>query len=283
MESAILREMPSLITSRAADRLRRSKLRIPVSGWRHRGLKPADVMLASYPRSGNTWTKFMLAELLIGSEVDFCSDEEVVPIVGRHLHARRSLPGGGRLVKTHEPYRATYKRAIYLVRDVRDVALSFRKLRSVEGFNEESFEDFLVRFARGDIAGFGSWQEHVTSWLTAAEHDSDILVIRYEELVDETTVKLEDMANFLGISASPERISAIVENNRPAKMRNRKTQYSGERMSVTVGGGTYHGWRTQYSKSELSLLESAMQAMRSAGYDVETRRVVSGGRVQGGD
>jgi hypothetical protein len=39
-------------TSRLADRLRRSQLRRVAYGWRHRGLTPADVMLASYPRSG---------------------------------------------------------------------------------------------------------------------------------------------------------------------------------------------------------------------------------------
>jgi hypothetical protein len=72
--------MLNLRTSRAADRLRRSMLRRVVYGWRHRGLKPADVMLASYPRSGNSWTKLMLAELLAGSaEVNSRSKEWLVP------------------------------------------------------------------------------------------------------------------------------------------------------------------------------------------------------------
>lgn len=259
----------SLLTSRAADRLRRSKLRIPVSGWRHRGLTSADVMLASYPRSGNTWTKFMLAELLTGAEVDFSSNEDVVPMIGRHLQAPRLLPGDGRLIKTHEPYRRNYGRAIYLVRDVRDVALSFRKLRIVEGFSEESFEDFLVRFVRGSTGGFGSWQAHVTSWLAAADLSSDILVLHYEELIDDTVTKLDDMARFLDLSVDDTRLREIVENNRPAKMRNRKTQYSDERMSVTVGTGTYNAWRTHYTDSQLTLLEPTMQTMRHAGYVVD--------------
>lgn len=211
----------------------------------------------------------MLAELLTGSEVDFLSNEEVVPMIGRHIQAPRLLPGGGRLIKTHEPYRRAYRRAIYLVRDVRDVALSFQKLRAVEGFDEEDFEDFLVRFVRGEVGGFGSWQAHVASWLGASDDGSDILVVHYEDLIDDTATQLADMANFLGVSADDVRLREIVDKNRPAKMRDRTTQYSDERMAVTVGAGTYNHWRTQYSESELALLEPTVKTMLRAGYVVE--------------
>ncbi len=224
----------------------------------------------------------MLAELLTGAEVDFCSEDEVVPIVGRHLRARRTLPGGGRLIKTHEPYCRAYKRerAIYLVRDVRDVALSFHKLRAVEGFDDESFEVFLVRFVQGDIGGLGSWQAHVTSWLEAASDPaSDIMVVHYEELVDDTVAKLGEIARFLGVSIDDARLREIVDNNQPDKMRDRPTPYSQERMSVTVGSGTYNGWRTRYSESALACLEPAMRAMRRAGYTTDDGSVVAPSRL----
>jgi Sulfotransferase domain len=214
----------------------------------------------------------MLAELLTGSEVDFCSEDEVVPHIGRHLPARRTLPGNGRLIKTHEPYQVVYKRAIYLVRDVRDVALSFRKLRYAEGFDDESFADFLIRFVKGDIGGFGSWQAHVDSWLVAASNlGPDMLVVRYEEIIDDPVAKLGDMARFLGVPADNMRLRKIVENNRPGKMRGRRTPYSDERMKLTIGAGTYNNWQTQYTESELVLLEPAMKTMRRAGYAVEER------------
>lgn len=237
--------------------------------WRHRGLTPADVMLASYPRSGNTWTKFMLAELLTGSEVDFSSNEDVVPMVGLHSPAPRLLPGEGRLIKTHEPYHKVYRRAIYLVRDVRDVALSFRKLRTVEGFEEESFEEFLARFVKGAVAGYGSWQAHVSSWLSASDLGAEVMVVRYEDLIDDTVAMLREIVDFLGLSVDDERLRQIAGNNRPDKMRNRKTPYTDERMSVTVGTGTYNGWRDKYTASDLARLQPAVAAMRLAGYVVE--------------
>jgi estrone sulfotransferase len=258
-----------MVTSRAADRLRRSRLRTLILGWRHRGISRTDVMLASYPRSGNTWAKFMLAELLTGSEVDFLSNEDVVPAVGHHPRARRLVPGGGRLIKTHEPYRSTYGRAIYLTRDVRDVALSLHKHRAAEGFGNPPFSDFLISFVRGDLGGYGSWQAHVNSWLAAAELSPDILVVRYEDLIDDTTTKLGDMARFLGLSLSEQRLHEVIENNSPTKMRRRKTPYTAEVMSVTVGKGGYGGWRSHYSEADLRLLEPAMPTMRRAGYNVD--------------
>lgn len=192
-----------------------------------------------------------------------------MPRIGYHLNAPRLLPGNGRLIKTHEPYRKVYKRAIYLVRDVRDVALSYRKLRAVRGFaDEESFEDFLSSFIRGKIAGFGSWQAHVTSWLTARSQGVDILVVRYEDLIDDTVTKLGDMASFLGISVDAARLQEVAANNQPDKMRERKTPYSKERMSAIVGKGKYSDWQTSYSGSEIAVMEPAMPAMRYAGYEV---------------
>ena len=180
----------------------------------------------------------MLAELLTGSALDFRSHEAAVPIVGSHRAAPRIVPGGGRLIKTHEPYRRAYRRAIYLVRDVRDVALSLHKMRAVYGFDDGSFDEFLASFSRGHLAGYGSWQTHVDSWLTAADSRSSILVIHYEDLIDNTVAKLGDMAKFLGAPANDAQLREVAANNQPTNMRNRPTAFSKERMSLTVGGGT---------------------------------------------
>jgi hypothetical protein len=266
--------MPTLTKAQAADRLRRSKLRGLITYQRHRGLAPADVFLASYPRSGNTWAKFMLAELLTGSEADFVSIEGVVPMVGRHRQAPRLLPDGGRLIKTHEPYQREYRRALYLVRDVRDVALSLQRFRAMQGFAVESREEFLTSFIRGEVTGYGSWQAHVKSWLAAADSSSNILVVQYERLIDDTVTQLRVIVQFLGISVDEARLRATVENNQPARMRRRKTQYSEERMAVTVREGAARGEHAVYSVSELATLGPAMEAMRQAGYVVEDGGVV---------
>src|ERR1700744_2321096 len=105
-------------------RMARTRLRSPLVWLRHLGLDTSDVYLASYPRSGNTMLRFVLAEILSGIPSSFDSIQRIVPEIGVHVHAHPLLPGAGRLIKTHEPYRRKYKRGIYIVRDIRDVMLS---------------------------------------------------------------------------------------------------------------------------------------------------------------
>src|SRR5690242_17221396 len=99
-------------------------LRVPLIWLRHRGFGPNDVFLASFPRSGNTWLRFVLGEVLTRESVEFENVNRIIPEVGLQGKARAVLPGGGRLIKTHELYRQEYQRAIYVIRDVRDVLLS---------------------------------------------------------------------------------------------------------------------------------------------------------------
>jgi hypothetical protein len=58
-------------------------------------------MLASYPRSGNTWLRFVLADVLAESS-SFDNIQGLIPEIGIHGGARSLLPNGGRLIKTHE-------------------------------------------------------------------------------------------------------------------------------------------------------------------------------------
>src|SRR6516165_33686 len=92
-------------------RLSRSSLRIPLVWYRHRGLNPGDVFVASYPRSGSTWLRFLLFETLTKNEAGFDNVNRMLPDVGMHEGATALLANKGRLIKTHEPFRSEYRRA----------------------------------------------------------------------------------------------------------------------------------------------------------------------------
>lgn len=256
----------------SVERLRRSRLRLLATAVRHRRLTAGDVFLASFPRSGNTWVKFMLAELLSGTEVTFDSSDLVVPIVGLHRETPGLLPGGGRLLKTHEPYRRAYGRAIYIVRDLRDVAPSYWRVRKMQsdrdGTPEASFPDFLGRFARGEIDGYGSWHDHVDSWLDALDASADVLLVHYEPMVDDPEGELRRMVAFLGLEVEDARLTQIVANNSPQAMAERRGSMSREHTSIAMATATYGGWRDLYSAEELALLAPAAPAMRRLGYAV---------------
>jgi hypothetical protein len=171
--------------------------------YRHTMVSRRDAFLVSYPKSGNTWLRFMLTHLLSGSEADFDRDSTVIGEVGSHRATHTVLPAGGRMIKSHEPYsgpqKRFYRKAIYLVRDGRDVAVSYYyTLIRRELFSGE-FSPFLRLFLDGGVDGYGPWHRHVESWLgSPLEQSGSLLVLKYEELLKEPVRNVSAAMEFLG-------------------------------------------------------------------------------------
>jgi hypothetical protein len=86
----------------------------PLLRLRHRGFNSADVFFGSYPRSGSTWSRFTIFEILTGQEATFEAVRAAFRGLGSHSKAPPLLPGGGRFLSTHEMYQSEYKKAMYL-------------------------------------------------------------------------------------------------------------------------------------------------------------------------
>src|SRR5579862_9812359 len=171
--------------------LSKTPARAPLVWMRHRGFQPADVFVGSYPRSGSTWLRFMLLEILAGQASSFNNTNEMLPDVGKHEAGASVLPGNGRLIKTHERFRPEYKKAIYLVRDPRDVALSEFAYQTALGLERNDFDAYLERFLRTGVNPFSSWIDHVNSWLEAAHTGrGEILHVNFEQLKQEPEEQL---------------------------------------------------------------------------------------------
>ncbi|MCA1708481.1 MAG: sulfotransferase domain-containing protein, partial [Actinobacteria bacterium] len=207
--------------------LRSTPVRHIATRYRHRDIDQSDVFLASYPRSGNTWLKHLLADLVADADLPFEQIDRIVATVGSHRAAPRLLPAGGRLIKTHEPYRASYRRAIYIVRDVRDVALSYHRWSqgltaaySIYGEVYEELDKFLPPWLEGRLDGYGSWENHVRSWrLASLNQAADLLWVRYEDLRVEPLPTFRRIADWLGVQASDERLNLALERNSLSRMR----------------------------------------------------------------
>lgn len=209
-------------------RLRRSGLvRMPLDLYRHRGLTAADALLVSYPKSGNTWLKFMLGALLAGEVVGFDTSERIVASIGDQRHAPQLTPGGGRILKSHEPYRRSVPsppaRAIHLVRDGRDVAVSYYHALARKGHEFSGFSSYLESFLGGEVDPYGPWGEHVESWLDSPAAGAGVLLtVRYEDMLEDPARELGRIASFLGVTADEAQLRAAVEANTADQMRERE-------------------------------------------------------------
>ena len=200
----------------------RPVLRPPLVAFRHRGLGAHDVVLAEYPKSGSTWLTFMLAEVLFGRPIDFVSQRVLAPGIGRHKSAPGPLPGGGRLLRTHEPPRTDYRKAVYIVRHVADVAVSYYHWLPWLGIKQMGFKEFLPGFLRGRLDAYGGWSNHVSSWLNAT--DVTVHVVRYEDLKRATEGELAEILDFLGHPFEEHGIRRAVEHNTVGLMREKEQE-----------------------------------------------------------
>jgi hypothetical protein len=268
----------------------RTKLRAPKGWWEHRGLNSKDVYLASFERSGNTWLRFVLMEILTKDSAGFLNVNQILPELGTHMDMKAALPNGGRLIKTHYMYRPVYKRAIYLIRDLRDVMLSNwardKEMDFAQYFDQgRGMDGYIETFLKGKVTRFGSWQAHLNSWLDCPlAKNGNLLVVRYEDLRANTEPGLTEMLEFLGIAADRDLIRRAIENNSLRAMREKEEK--AKNSGVTLGKGTLlrkhrvdkedarfvrsgsvGGWREKLSDAQIEMVARyAGEALLRAGY-----------------
>lgn len=197
-----------------------------------------DVWIVSYPKSGNTWTRFLIANLVAGGEgVDWSNIERRVPDIyqGRDTQYK-DLPRP-RYFKSHDAYRPEYRRVVCIVRDPRDVAVSYfhfvKKLRQIPV--EATTDDFMGTFIAGRIDPYGSWGENVGSWLGARKGSKDFIVVRYEDLMEDTELQLRRIAEMLSLPADQAALRRAVENSRADRMREMEAKQRDQHKDLKTG------------------------------------------------
>lgn len=250
------------------------------SAGRHLTVRDSDVFLVSFPRSGNTWVSFLMGNLVTRDEpVTFENLHLFVPdIYSHHESHLLSLPPP-RVLKSHEVFSPAYPRVIYVVRDPRDVVVSFfhyqRKFRQID--DALSLDDFTERFIDGRVGAFGSWGEHIGCWVGAREADPRFLLVRYEDLSADPAAQLRRIVGFMGVGADDARIAwAIDQSSRPNMQRlereaaQRMPYLKESRQDVLfVRSATTGSWRTELDPAWGRRMTARWgRALAMAGYDL---------------
>jgi hypothetical protein len=272
--------MSALMRLRA--RVSRTAFRAPLVWARHLGLDANDVFLASYPRSGNTLLRFPLAECVSGAPCSFENVQRIVPEIGVHVHAEALLAGAGRLIKTHERFQRNYHRAIYIVRDVRDVLLSaFSREAAMDLVDSASLDHYIEPFMQGKMSRWGAWQDHIEGWLNSPlAARGDLMVMRFEDICSDVDAAVARILDFLSLPADSAVIRQACANNSIERMRAKEDRSSTLPKSRAhegrlVSSGSVYGWRQKLTADQVALIEQyAGATLACLGYPSGSSREV---------
>lgn len=194
------------------------------------------IWLASYPKSGNTWLRFLLANILLGRAPGSSLElARLIPDV--HRPDLPADPAEHQFIKTHfmrspeHPRLGETLRVIHIVRHPRDVLLSALNYRRMEGvidhMTDAQYAQSFIAFAGDGLwarLGYGSWLEHTASWL---DPGVPVLRIQYERLKGEPAPELRRVLEFTGLLADDADIARAIkqssfENLRALEIRERE-------------------------------------------------------------
>lgn len=230
-----------------------------------------DVFIVSYPKSGNTWVRFLLANLMVREDdlIDFHSSVNYIPDFEVHhedvVNAKRP-----RLLKSHSTYNKKFNKVIYIVRDPRDVYVSYynyllKKLPS----NERSISAFIKK---SDLRPC-SWELHVKSWLNNSP--KKFLIIKYEDLIDDTKSEFIKILTFLKWEKSEDQINRAIERSsfesmsriEDLKGRPFKSEKDAKLSTKFVRSGKVGSWKNVLSnEDEKMILNMSRSMMQQLGY-----------------
>ncbi len=218
--------MPTRIVARLrrlADRSARPPQPAPLPpGWRPIAqTEPADVFIVAYPKSGITWFQSLVAGAVYGLDPELAPDrltQDLVPDVHyKSCYKRYRTP---MLFKSHHLPRPEYRRVIYLLRDGRDVMVSYGHHLRALGRDDFGFAEMIA----GDGLFPCKWHEHVEQW-TANPFAAEMLVVRYEDLQADAVRELARVCAFIAEPRDAAELARVAAKCSFAAMRRREARF----------------------------------------------------------
>jgi hypothetical protein len=176
---------------------------VPISEF-----SPDDIFIVGYPKSGNTWFQNLVGGVVYGVDPKLSPIalvQELVPDANSRKYFRRYATP--MFFKSHSLPCQEYRRVVYLLRDGRDAMVSYRHYREAVDKVKYDFQKFVT--PETDLYPC-HWPRHVEAW-AKNPYEAQMLVIKYEDLLDQPVEQLKRFCEFAGISRETEHLKAVAE------------------------------------------------------------------------
>lgn len=188
-----------------------------LTGYSRFEARESDIWVATYPRSGTTWSQYLLVLLHHGVDVEFDHIHDISPWFERSLalgslnaEQLNALPSP-RIFKTHLPasWVPERGRVLHVHRDGKDVARSYYQLYLKYLGYEGNFSEFFERFLRGDLQ-YRSWFDFERGW-ELRRRERNVCSVNYAQMRADPEVELARIAAFMGLSRSAQEIERVAK------------------------------------------------------------------------
>lgn len=272
--------------------------------------------IASYPKSGNTWLRLMLwslmqggakvdinrassdigiashtelDELLVVDASELFADEQMAVLPALYAAIASDTGHGLVLRKLHDRYwhtpagaavfpAAISRAAVYIVRDPRDVAVSYAHHRgcpvdSIITMMADPAATLSVsstRQRRQLAQPLGHWSGHVLSWLE--QTDIAVLLLRYEDLLAEPAAGLRVVAKHFGLVVDETILAQAVAAASFDQLRDQEQQHGFRERPVGASApffrqGQAGGWRQSLTPDQAArIMADHHTVMQRLGY-----------------
>jgi hypothetical protein len=183
-------------------------------------IDPADIVIAGYPKSGNTWMQVLISGVIYGVSPLYAPDslvQELVPDVHSKTWYRRFQTP--MFFKSHKLPSPEYRRVIHLLRDGRDVMVSYLHYqRTTTGLDIPMSE--MMRIVETHFPG-AAWHSHVSSWIQNP-YSADMITVKYEDLLSDPVRELARICDFAAVERPREFLECIARGSSFDRMKQRE-------------------------------------------------------------
>ena len=225
-------------------------------------LQPTDIILSSFPKSGNTWIRFFFCNLisikeLSGAVVDFERLDNMMPELGvTSLSASSPYHSIPRIVKTHRSFWPFFenKKSIFIIRDPRDVMVSYFYFET--SMKHPRFQGEFSDFLRHGKFGLKAWFDHYQSW-----HKKCSVMIKYEDLRKDDTREFFRLLSAIQLELPKDLIIQAIEQSRFEKIQQIEKNHGSPKPDKFKSEATFArkgksgSWAEHFHQSDIDFFE----------------------------
>jgi hypothetical protein len=248
---------------------------------------PNDIFLVGYPKSGNTWMRFLIGNYISNEQLGFNNIHYYVPGIlenpeickkmdpPRFMHTHATVKYFEKLSKD---FKTQFPKVIFIVRDGRDVAISYyyHLIKHKRIKPDMDFSEYLRKFQNGSFYPNLSWGEYVSTWLDKLNTNKNHrLILRYEDLLQNPEYQFQRILDFTNIDFKKIKFTKAIERSSFEVLKNQEKieQETNPNLKDTnhqipfIRSGRSNQWETYFCNDQIEkFLQNNRESLYRLGY-----------------